>query len=220
LSEFFVGAFAAANFMQELEQHPDASVVQMKAARTLAQEVFGIDWEEELEDATVEDVQKKAQRLWKKSSFDLFLEKAINALMERAAPKCMKSALQLSRNCLVELRDDVKLRSSAIAQDAEKLQREVGALEADLHLLELCRSRLKEVDKIKAQLQQTLNATLESLKNKAKVTLEDYFGKEEYERANLIKKAGIKFNKLWELLKIREYKSSDSLEFDTVEEAE
>ncbi len=41
--------------------------------------------------------------------------------MERAAPKCIKSALNLSRSRLIELRDDVKLRSSAIAQDAEKI---------------------------------------------------------------------------------------------------
>ena len=39
----------------------------MKAARALAQEVFGIDWEEELKEVKIEDLQRKAERLLKKS---------------------------------------------------------------------------------------------------------------------------------------------------------
>jgi hypothetical protein len=50
----------------------------------------------------------------------------------------MLSALNLCRNRLLELRDDVKLRSSAIAKDEEKLRIEVDALEADLKRLEIC----------------------------------------------------------------------------------
>lgn len=102
--------------------------------------------------------------------------------MESAAPRTMRSALNLGRSRLVELRDDVQLRSSAIAQDAEKLQREVGALEADLGRLELCHSRLQEVETIKRQLQHNLNEILAALKNEAKVSIEDYFVEEDYER--------------------------------------
>ncbi|WP_051482674.1 dynamin family protein [Synechocystis sp. PCC 7509] len=43
-------AFSAANFMQERERKPNAEVTEMQTARSLAQEVFGIDWEEELEE--------------------------------------------------------------------------------------------------------------------------------------------------------------------------
>ncbi len=175
-------AFSAANFMQERELKHNAEVTEMQTARSLAQEVFGIDWEDDLKEATVEEVYKKAQRLWKKSGFEPFLEGAINALMERAAPKCIKSALNLSRNRLIELRDDVKLRSSAIAQDAEKLKSEVESLNADLECLNLCQSHLQEVDKIKIRLQQKLIDILEELKEQAKVNLEDYFLKEDYER--------------------------------------
>lgn len=230
-------AFAAANFMQEIEQHPDVSIAQMKTARTLAQEVFGIDWEEELEDATVEDVQKKAQRLWKKSGFDPFLEKAINALTAEAAPRCMMSALNLSRSCLVELGDDVKLRSSAINEDEEKLRCEVGALEADLQRLEKCRNRLQEVDRIKNQLYQELNKILEDLKQDAQVSLETYFNEEKFQRANLfekgsmlLKKKGMEainfvdcFNLNPWLQLFREQEKTTSnviLNFDTFEEAE
>lgn len=218
-------AFAAANFMQEIEQHPDVSIAQMKTARTLAQEVFGIDWEEELEDATVEDVQKKAQRLWKKSGFDPFLEKAINALTAEAAPRCMMSALNLSRSCLVELGDDVKLRSSAINEDEEKLRCEVGALEADLQRLEKCRNRLQEVDRIKNQLYQELNKILEDLKQDAQVSLEKYFTKKEYQRADFIKKKGMAaktfFNPLLQIFNEAEKTTSNViLNFDSFEEAE
>lgn len=179
-------AFSAANFMQELGQYPNAEITQMQTARLLAQEVFGIDWEEELKETTVDEINKKAQRLWKKSGFEPFLEGAINALMERAAPKCIKSALNLSRNRLIELRDDVKLRSSAIAQDAEQLKSEVDNLDADLECLRLCQSHLQEVDKIKLRLQQKLSDILEELKEQAEVSIEDYFLKEDSESASSV----------------------------------
>lgn len=190
-------AFAAANFLQQLEQHSDVALTEIPAARLLAQEVFGIDWEEELEDVAVEEIKKKAQRLWKKSGFEPFLEKAIEALIERAAPQCLKSALNLSRSRLWELRDEVKLRSSAICQDAEKLQYEVRALEADLHRLELCRNRLKEVDSVKTQLQQNLSNILQALENEAKLSLETFFVKEEYQRADSLKKMDIKAREIF-----------------------
>jgi len=62
-------AFCATNFLLELQQHPSLDIAQMTTARALAQQIFGIDWEEELEDATVEQLQPKAERLWKKSGF-------------------------------------------------------------------------------------------------------------------------------------------------------
>lgn len=159
--------------------------------------------------------------------------------MESAAPRTMRSALNLSRSRLVELRDDVQLRSSAIAQDAEKLQREVGALEADLRRLELCHSRLQEVETIKRQLQHNLNKILEALKNEAQVSIEDYFVEEDYERGNVIQKLDIKARKFlltdignsetfpswlnWISKRIKstlEYKSSGVVEFKSEVEAE
>lgn len=229
-------AFAAANFMQELEQHPGISVSEMKTAEALARQAFGRKWERELKKTNVEDLHSEAKDIWDDSGFAPFLEKAINALMERAAPRCMRSALNLSRSRLVELRDDVKLRSSAIAQDAEKLQREVGALEADLKRLELCHSRLKEVDTIKTQLHRNLNGILEDLKNASKVNLETYFIREEYQRADWIRQKDIEarqwlltplgdfeFFPKWISKRIKsalEFKSSGLFEFNSAAEAE
>jgi hypothetical protein len=184
-------AFSATNFLLELQQHPGINIDQMKSARALAQQVFGIDWEEELEDVPVEDLQRKAERLWKKSGFAPFLDRAINALIVSAAPRCMKTALNLSQIRLVELRNEALIRTTDIAEDTEKLQRQLDALEEDLRHLEFCRGRWKEVDSIKVNLRQELNEILDALRKKAKVSLETYFVKEEYGRASSLKKAEI-----------------------------
>ena len=96
-------AFTSANFLMELQQFPDVEVSELKTVRALAQEVFGIDWEEELEDASMGELQRKAERLWGKSGFEPFLDGAISALMREAAPRCMNSALNIARTHLVEL---------------------------------------------------------------------------------------------------------------------
>ncbi|KAF3889758.1 MULTISPECIES: hypothetical protein [Nostocales] len=106
-------AFTSANFLMELQRNPDVLITHMKTVNALAQEVFAMDWEEELEETTTEDLQRKAERLWKKSGFDLFLKRSISALMEKAAPRCIKSALNIAHSYLTELSNDVQLRNSA-----------------------------------------------------------------------------------------------------------
>lgn len=184
-------AFTSASFLTELQQRPGVNITELKTARSLAQQVFGIDWEEELEEATAEDLQRKAERLWKKSGFDQFLIGAINALMAEAAPRSIESALRITRAYLEELNNDVQLRSSAINEDEVKLKQEVSALERDLQSLEECRNRLQEIDKIKANLYKQLERILETIKQEAKQNLEAYFTEEEYQRADFIKKGGL-----------------------------
>ncbi|MBW4576044.1 MAG: dynamin family protein [Aphanothece sp. CMT-3BRIN-NPC111] len=218
-------AFCAASFMQDIEQHPDNTVLQSPAARSLAQEVFGIDWEEELESATVEDLQKKAQRLWKKSGFAPFLENAVQALIAEAAPRCMISALNTARGRLVELQEDVQLRSRAIYEDEEKLRLEVVALEDDLHNIELCRTRLQEVEQIKTKLYQELNNILGTLQKEAKLTIESYFNEEEYSKIDLTPKNGKEANSLAKWIKHNiksplDLKGKGIVEFKTLREAE
>ncbi|HEY9604917.1 MAG TPA: dynamin family protein [Allocoleopsis sp.] len=214
-------AFTATNFMLELQQRPEMTISESQTARAFAQEVFGIDWEEELEEADVEDLQRKAQRLWKKSGFAPFIEKAINILMERAAPQCMKSALNTAHGRLVQLHEDVQLRGSAIAQDEEKLRLEVGALEADLHRLELCRNQLVEVNKIKTRIHNELNRILEVLKEQATISIETFFSEEEYQRAGVFKKVAIGIGKILSTFEERgTYKNTGIIEFDGFDEAE
>lgn len=220
-------AFSAANFMHELQQYPNTSIAQMKTTQALAQDVFGIDWEEELEEATIEDLQKKAERLWKKSGFAPFLEKAIGALMADAAPRCMISALNIASGCLAQLHDDVQLRGSAINEDEAEIRLQVGLLEDDLRCIEECRNRLHEVDRIKGQLYQSLNEILEALKQQAKVSLETYFNEEKYQRADFLQKGGIVFNNFFSWFsqqfnsqEVLNAQSGSLIEFKSYQEAE
>jgi GTPase SAR1 family protein len=181
-------AFCATNFLLELQQYPSLDIAQMTTARALAQQALGSRWETRLNRVSVEDLQDEAEYLWKESGFAPFVEKAINALMERAAPRCMKSALNIAHSRLIQLHEDVQLRGTAIAQDEEKLRLEVEALEADLHRLDLCRNQLRAVDKIKCHLHKDLNRILEDLKEQATVTIELFFSEEESQRAGRFKK--------------------------------
>ena len=230
------GAFCATNFQLELQQHPEIDIAEMKTVRALAQQALGSRWEAKLKKASVEDLQEEAEYLWQTSGFVPFLDKAINALIENAAPRCMESALNISLSHLVELRNQALIRSSDIAKDAEKLQRQIEAIEEDLRYLELCRSRLQQVDTIKTQLQQTLNELLKALQDKAKVTIEDYFGEAKYQRGNLLEKFDMEARKIfmtnigsfqlfpeWISQRIKsqiEIKSSGLIEFKSDREAE
>lgn len=215
-------AFCAANFIQGLEQPLD-DLRKSQTALSLAQEVFGIDWEEELEEATLEELEKKAQKLWQKSGFAPFLENAISALIAEAAPRCILSALNVARGRIIELQEDVQLRSQAINQDEEKLKLEVEALEADLQTLESCRNRLQAVYQIKDKLDEDLNSILESIKKVAKVTIETYFNEEEYQRTEAMKKTGMEASNFLDW--IHKYVKSPVevkgvIEFKTLREAE
>ncbi len=189
-------AFSATNFLGELQQRPDVEIADLKTARSLAQDIFPIDWEEELQEATVEQLKIKAEKLWKKSGFAPFLEKAINALMAEAAPRCIMSALNIARSRLAELYDDLQLRNNAIGEDEQKLRSEIAALAADLESLESCHQQLREVNTIRIKLRQNLNEILDDLKKQAKVSVETYFSQEEYQQAEANNSLGSQSKKL------------------------
>ncbi|HEY9853355.1 MAG TPA: dynamin family protein [Leptolyngbyaceae cyanobacterium] len=218
-------AFSAINFLVESDQSPNAELTQLKSARSLAQDVFPIDWEEELEETTLEQLKRKADKLWKKSGFDPFLEKAINALMTEAAPRCIVSSLNVARGRLVELLEDMQIRSSAMNEDGAKLQQEVVALETDLLSIEDCRNRLQEVETIKNNLYQQLNNLLENVKKEGKMSIETYFNAEEAQRADFAQKGGMAAKTFvnWiskQLNSPLEMKPQTSIEFPTLREAE
>jgi len=191
-----IRAFAATKFLLELQQHPERELTEMKTATGLAREVFGIDWEEELEDTTIKVIQKKAQRLWIKSGFAPFLEKSVAALIETAAPRCLESTLTRTRSLLLALKEDLNLRAKAISQNTEKLHQEIESLETDLKYLQTCSTRLTEVDNIKKTLQSNLNSLLEDLKQEAKISIEDYFVDEKYDQGTIVEKADIQTRSL------------------------
>jgi len=186
-------AFAAANFFMELQQHPGVPATKLQTARLLAQEVFGVDWEEDLEDATVEELQQKAQKLWKKSSFAPFLERAIDALIDCAAPRCMKSALNISNSRLLQLCNEDQSLPSSVTKSAKRFRWEARSIAEDFILIDLWRKSLVELEEIQPLLYEQIREDLEIIKNKTLVNLEKYFVEEEYKRASVITRYATSF---------------------------
>ena len=186
-----IRAFTATKFLLEVQQNPKIKLLEIKSLASLAQEVLGIDWDEELEDITVKILAKKSRKLWHKSGFVSFIDSAIAVLMKNAAPQCLNNALNLSRNHLLAIRDELNLRHHAISQDTAKIQSEIKSLERDLNYLESCRNRLSTIADIKVELQQNLQALLAKLKTEAAINVENFFVEEEYVQGDVIKKADI-----------------------------
>ncbi len=101
-----VKAFLAMNFLQELQHTPEISLTQMKSARMIAEQTLGIDWQEELQQISVEKLKLKAEKLWFTSGFTPFLEKVIKNLMLEGSHRCLRNALEMSQWCLIELRKE------------------------------------------------------------------------------------------------------------------
>lgn len=186
-----IRAFTATQFLLEIQQNPGIQLLEIKSLTSLAEEALGIDWDEELDDININILAKKAQKLWQKSGFAAFIDSAISTLMTNAAPQCLLNALNLSRNHLRAIKDDLNLRSQAISEDTAKIQAEIKSLENDLSYLESCRGRLSTIADIKIKLQQNLQLLLGQLKNEAAIDVENFFAGEEYEQADVIKKADI-----------------------------
>lgn len=231
-----IRAFTAAKFLLEVQQNPKIKLLEIKSLASLAKEVLGIDWDEELEDITVKIMAQKAIKLWRKSGFAPFMDSTISTLMTNVAPQCLDKALNLSRNHLLAIKDDLSLRQNAIFHDTAKLQQEIEALENDLNLIESCRFRLSSIADIKIKLQQNLHVLLEQLKNEAEINIEDLFTGTEYQQTETFQKVDINARNLllsnigdfelfpkWVSDNLRasiEYKSEGIISFQTESEAE
>lgn len=219
-------AFSAANFLGEVQQNPGADLAQMKTARSLAQDVFPLDWEEELQETTVRQLQKKAEKLWNKSGFDAFLTNAINALMTEAAPRCITSSLKIARGRLLELLEDTQLRSRAINEDGEKLRLEVAALDEDIDSIENCRHSLQEIEQLKIDLQEKLHNILENLQQEGKLSVETYLLQDDQQVSDFVEKGGSTGRVFANWISQQkqevatESKRLSSMEFTTLREAE
>lgn len=221
-------AFSAANLIQELNQNPGIEVGVLKTAETLARLVYGRRWQKELNRAIqnndTEELQDEARLMWKDSGFDNFLKQAVNALMERAAPKCIKSALNLCQSRLTQLLEDAQLRSQGIAKEANELQRQIDELEADLERLNVCYTKINDGNRIKASLHQKLSKILARLQENAQVSLELYWDYQEYQRADFIGKRGIEaknfVNWFGEKFGIKIEKNRSIIEFHSESKAE
>ena len=185
-------AFSATKFLLELQQNPGLNTAGTIAGEALAQEVLGIDWEEDLTAITVEDLRKKANKLLGKSGFTPFLKKAIQALRKTAALKCMSSALNRCNGLLRILKNDLNLRTNIISQDAKKLEDELTNITLDLENLESCCTGLMSVDNMKNNLHNNLKQVIDRLKQESLINIRIYLNENEYEKENFVQKVDMK----------------------------
>jgi len=129
-------AFCATNFLQEIKQYSSKAISELKTAKPLAAEVLGIDWEEELEDTTIDTLQKKARKLLDKSKFSDFLENTINVLLVKSAPLSLKSSLKRSENRLKNLNNDLICWQSGFNRDFNQIQDDIKFVEGEKKLIE------------------------------------------------------------------------------------
>lgn len=230
-----IRAASATKFLLELQQSPEIDLQDMRTATALAQESLGARWEAKLKKSSVDELQEEAIFLWQEAGFEPFLEKAINALMENAAPRAIKSALNSSSRHLIELRNEIILRKSAISKEAEVLQDQIEKLNVDLEKLNNCRNRLKEVDKVKKNLEEKFDKDLSKFKQEAKTSIENFFKVKDYEQGDIPQKINIGVRELFsktirninslfpnfpDLVKNVEYKTSGEIKFSSKSEAE
>ncbi|MGI0479484.1 dynamin family protein [Geminocystis sp. CENA526] len=220
-------AFYGKLFSRELAKNPNIDIEQVKEILNknpdLAKTILNDSWQSIIDFIPLENIKKVGETTVANSFFNKFLKNAISALMQNAAPKTIKSSLNISYNYLISVRDEVTLRGSAIAQDEKTLRLEIKALEADLKRLDLCRTKLQEVDKIKENLEKQLNRILNNLKKDALVKIEIFYNKEEDNQVDEQEK-GEKNIFSWLMKQIKEKIDSEKkqtiLEFETEEKAQ
>ncbi|WP_028085468.1 dynamin family protein [Dolichospermum circinale] len=179
----------ASNFRAELRLNPSISdPTLMKTSEPLARQAFGDMWEDLFPEATIEGMTKASDRIWSKSGFAEFLEKAIAALMIQAAPLTLFNALNDVRFRLTKLQESIQLQKSAFGKDIQTLQGQIAALERDLTILVDCQNKLKtRVNTLATNLEQELTSSLRKMKEESIAKFKRIFDKREFDEAGWTK---------------------------------
>lgn len=180
--------FVAAHFIQENEQVSEIAIADLETVIPFAKEVFGIDWEEELEETTREELKILSQKLWKKSGFPKFLDTAISHLIENAVSLCIKSALKLSKSSLTEVLKDSRFKNSNIIKTAKDLSYQITQIYEVLSVLKIWHNCLQEIDQIFPAINQAIDQDVSGIKSKVKSLFKTYFHDQEYEHSSRMTK--------------------------------
>lgn len=207
-------ALCANNFLHQLSlSNQEQNVLDSEVAQALARELWPIDWEDELEDTTVEKLQKKAVKLWEASKFAPFLENVINDIFLQVAPRCMEFALNRCLSHLDDLCNNAKNDLIYINSDAKKLRQAIDNFNQELSILTACRKTLdKEVTKTKKQINETIDANLEKLKKEGRQELDRLL------KGYVLDSAKILFSNVMDIFNIFN-RDKDEFEFDNKQNA-
>jgi hypothetical protein len=129
-------AACVSNFRTELHLNPNISDPKlMETSEDLAREVFGEDnWEDELQEATIERMIKGSDRIWSKSGFGDFLEKVITPLVTDSVPKMItiKGALNDNSDRFTSFLSCLSKWKGILERDIQELEIKTNQLKIDL----------------------------------------------------------------------------------------
>lgn len=128
-------ALCASAFMNEYHQNSGQELKDLETAEPFAEEIYGIDWEEELEASTPAILRSKADKLWDKSGFSAFTDNAIKDILLTILPKLIKTSIGLGDNVLKELREELKFKLNSLKSDKYQNENAIKKLEDDQHYI-------------------------------------------------------------------------------------
>ncbi len=146
----------------------------MPCAITLAQELYEL-WEEELEDATVDLFNKKANRLWSNSGIEQFLAVCIEELTSRAYERTVYTSIDYLSNQLQQLEDQLNLQISASNSSAVWISQEIELLTSDISQVENARNQSKLIQETRKNVQDKIYKSIAEAKQSAQLTIKDFF---------------------------------------------
>lgn len=171
-------AFAAAHFLGERERRPSATLEELSpVVDPVLKELYPLEWESMKNEVPLDKLVERGQRLWAKSGFDRFLERAIARFASSAGEVCLRTALGVTTDVLRRVLQELELRAGALQSDSAALQKAINKLERDADALRKQRDTLQgNVRKKKKQLDDDLHAFLVALRKASKLAESDLTG--------------------------------------------
>lgn len=131
-------ALLAKQFLKDINdtnQSSSLKITDLKSGSDFLAEAYGAAYDED-DPPTIDKAIKDATKLWKKSGFDVFLNGAVEQLIERAAPRAIESALNHCDSCLDQLHENLTIREKLLSADEETLRLQSEELLADLQKMD------------------------------------------------------------------------------------
>ncbi|MFM6199787.1 MAG: hypothetical protein ACKPE1_11725, partial [Dolichospermum sp.] len=129
-----IKGFLATNFQREKEIYQPIELRRRKSFEALGQKYCSDSWEDRKEDISLSEMDKAANKYWKKSGFADFMEKAIASLVKDAAPSMItiRGALNDISQKFASFLSCLSEQKGILEQDIQQLEEQINVLEAEL----------------------------------------------------------------------------------------
>lgn len=171
-------AFAAAHFLCERERRPEATAEELApVVEPVLKELYPLDWESMKDDIPLDKLVERGHRLWSRSGFDRFLERAIVRFASSAGEVCLRTALGVTADILQRVGQELELRAGALKVDSAALQQAIEKLERDATALRKQRELLQSsVRRKKKELDEEVDAFLARIRKASRLAESDLTG--------------------------------------------